>query len=41
MEGNLLQVNIPNTITVGLMVALGVLAIGAISGGVNKALGRS
>jgi len=41
MEGNLISVNIPNTITVGLMVALGVLFTGLVSYGVNTALGRT
>jgi hypothetical protein len=41
MEGNLISVNIPNIITVGLMVSLGVLMIGAVSYGVNKGLGRA
>lgn len=41
MEGSVIAVNIPNTITVGLMVALGVLMVGLVSYGVNKGLGRT
>lgn len=40
MDQNYLQLNFVNLVTVCLMVAVGVFAMGAISHGVNTALGR-
>lgn len=39
MDGNYLQLNFVNLITVVLMVAIGVMLIGLISGTVNKFIG--
>lgn len=41
MEGNYLQLNFVNLVTVVLMVAVGVFLIGGVSAAVNKATGRA